>query len=80
VIGDVVCNEVPSLFRSAPLYATCAFVGCWVYLLLKKAVPQEIVAVAGGIAVIVLFRLAALYWDLRLPEFSPADGGDRPRP
>jgi len=80
VIGDVVCNEVPSLFRSAPLYATCAFVGCWVYLLLKKAVPQEIVAVAGGIAVIVLFRLAALYWDLRLPEFSPVDGGDRPRP
>lgn len=78
VIGDVVCNEVPSLFRSAPLYATCAFLGCWVYLLLQKFVPQEIIAVTVGISVVVLLRLAALYWDIRLPEFSPGDQGDRP--
>lgn len=79
VIGDVVCNELPSLFRSAPLYATCSFLGCWVYLLLQKTVPQQIVAVTVGIAVIVLMRLAALYWNIRLPEFSPGDLDDRHR-
>jgi len=68
VIGDVVCNELPSLFRSAPLYATCSFLGCWVYLLLRSMFPQQIVAVAAGIVVIVLMRLAAIYWNIRLPE------------
>jgi uncharacterized membrane protein YeiH len=75
VIGDVVCNEVPSLFRSAPLYATCSFVGCWLYLLLHEVVPRELYAVAAGIIAIVLMRLAAVYWDIRLPEFPPADPG-----
>ena len=33
VIGDIVCNEVPSLFcAGTPLYATCSFLGCWLYL------------------------------------------------
>jgi uncharacterized membrane protein YeiH len=80
VIGDVVCNEVPSLFRSAPLYATCSFLGCWVYLLLRSVVPQQILAISVGIVLIVLFRLAALYWNIRLPEFSPADVDDRRGP
>jgi uncharacterized membrane protein YeiH len=69
VIGDVVCNELPSLFRSAPLYATCSFLGCWAYLLLHST-TLPIVAVTGGITAIVLLRLAALYWNIRLPEFS----------
>jgi len=77
VIGDVVCNELPSLFRSAPLYATCSFLGCWVYLLLRSMFPQQIVAVAAGIVVIVLMRLAAIYWDIRLPECRPTDPHER---
>ena len=80
VIGDVICNELPSLFRSAPLYATCSFVGCWVYLLLRSLVPHQILAVSVGLTVIVLFRLAALYWDIRLPEFSAADEDARREP
>jgi uncharacterized membrane protein YeiH len=80
VIGDVVCNELPSLFRSTPLYATCSFLGCWVYLFLQNAVPQQIIAVASGIVAIVLLRLAALYWNIRLPEFSPTDAKDRGAP
>ncbi len=76
VIGDVVCNEVPSLFRTSPLYATCSFVGCWVYLLLVNAIPQPIMAVAAGILVTVLMRLGALYWNICLPEFSAPDTND----
>ncbi|MFT6620464.1 MAG: putative membrane protein YeiH, partial [Limisphaerales bacterium] len=26
-ISDVICNEVPRLFKATPLYATCAFAG-----------------------------------------------------
>jgi uncharacterized membrane protein YeiH len=73
VIGEVVCNEVPSLFRSAPLCATCAFVGCWIYLLVQHFVPQPVVAVTVGVSVIVITRFAALYWNIQLPEFSPGD-------
>lgn len=76
VIGDVVCNELPSLFRTSPLYATCSFIGCWVYLVLESILPQAVIAVSIGIAVIVLLRLAALYWDIRLPELSPSETSD----
>lgn len=73
VLGDVTCNEIPSLFRSAPLYATCAFTGAWIFVLGEHfALPVEWVAPAAA-AVIILFRLAALHWDLRLPERSSPD-------
>jgi uncharacterized membrane protein YeiH len=68
VIGDVICNEIPSLFRSSPLYATCAFVGAWTYLLLGLTAWPQAVAVTGGIVVTVLMRLAALRWDIRIPS------------
>jgi uncharacterized membrane protein YeiH len=51
-----------------------------VYLLLRSVVPQQILAISVGIVLIVLFRLAALYWNIRLPEFSPADVDDRRGP
>lgn len=74
VLGEVVCNEVPSLFRSAPLYATCSFVGAWLYLLgLSLPLDPSISALAAA-TVIVLFRLAAVYWNLRLPESTPPEG------
>jgi uncharacterized membrane protein YeiH len=32
VLRDIVCNEVPMVFRDGKPYAICAFVGNWVYL------------------------------------------------
>ncbi len=70
VISDILCNRVPALFKSAPLYATCSFAGCWVFLgALYAGVDQSVAAVAGVVAV-VLFRFAALYWNLQLPEMN----------
>lgn len=67
VIAEVICNEIPSLFRSAPLHATCSFIGAWVYLLLGKVgVPAE-ATMAIGLTVIFLLRMAALKWNIRLP-------------
>ncbi len=34
MIRDVLCNEVPLILRDSRPYATCAFVGCWLYVLL----------------------------------------------
>lgn len=70
VIGDVVCNEIPSLFRPTPLYATCAFSGCLAYLLLEAAGQPQYLTVGVGIAVVVILRLMALYWNISLPDFS----------
>lgn len=71
VIGDVVCNRVPSLFQpSTPLYATTSFVGSWVYILLIEIDAPEGVAVAVGIAVVVFARLAAIRWNICLPDLS----------
>ena len=34
VMRDVICNEIPLVFRRGHLYATCSFAGCWTYFLL----------------------------------------------
>ena len=69
VIAEIICNEIPSLFRAAPLQATCSFVGAWVFLLLEEyAKVPHVIALWIGIAVIALFRLAALKWNWQLPN------------
>ena len=72
VIGDVVCNEVPNLFRpKTPLYATCGFVGCWAYMLLGKSGVPENISLWTGISVVVAVRMVALRWNIRLPGPAP---------
>ena len=68
VISDVLCARVPSLFRSAPLYATCSFAGCWLFIGAVTAGMSEGPAIWLGIASIVATRFAALYWNWSLPE------------
>lgn len=69
VLGDIAVNDVPRLFQpTTPLYATCAFTGCWVYLLLRGTVVSQEVAMWVGAGTVVAFRLAALHWNLQLPK------------
>ena len=68
VLGDIVSNEVPSLFRpTTPLYAVCSFTGCWVFLGLDAAGVAEAISLWSGVVVIIVMRLVALRLDLRLP-------------
>ena len=67
VIGEVICNEVPSLFRPGPLAATCSFTGAWAYLIalyLGMSVPFAMIL---GTLIILLFRLAAVRWNWQFP-------------
>ena len=68
VISDILCDRVPSLFRSSPLYATCSFAGCWVFLGVGALGLPESITAAVGIASIVVMRFASLYWNVTLPE------------
>lgn len=79
VLGDLLCNELPSLFIPSPLNATCAFTGAWAYLgLLRIDVPERY-ALAAGIVIIVAFRLAAIRWNWTLPAVREATGkGTKP--
>jgi uncharacterized membrane protein YeiH len=77
VLGDLLCNEIPSLFVPSPLNATCAFAGAWVYLgLLRFSVPERY-ALVTGIVVIVAFRLAAIRWNWTLPAVREVRGNPR---
>lgn len=67
VLGDVICNEVPSLFTPSPLNATCSFAGAWVYLGMTQLEILQSFALVSGITVIVLFRLAAVRWNWCFP-------------
>lgn len=67
VMRDVICNEIPFVFRSRYLYATAAFVGCWLYMLLVYMGFEKAQAVLSAIAAVVILRLLALRVGLRLP-------------
>lgn len=67
VLRDVLCNEIPLVFRRGQLYATCSFAGCWVYLLLNWLHAPQAVALGSSILLTSAMRLLAVRFDLRLP-------------
>lgn len=76
VMGDVVCNEVPNLFRpSTPLYATCAFLGGWTMVLCGTIGIPDDASLWISSAVAVSLRLIAIRWNLCLRAIG-RDAGD----
>lgn len=78
VIGEIICNEVPSLFRPAPLCATCAFAGASLFVAAERLLPGSHWSEVVGAAVIVLFRLASIHWNLQLPVVHPHGSSTSP--
>jgi uncharacterized membrane protein YeiH len=68
ILRDVLCNQIPSVFRrDTELYATCAFVGAWVFIiLLQFHVDISIASWAGTFSAFIL-RLLAVRFRLTLP-------------
>lgn len=66
VLRDVLCDRKPQLFQpTEPIYATCAFLGAWSYILLHQFAPAFALIVC--IAVTFLLRVLAIRFNLRLP-------------
>ena len=68
ILRDMMCNEEPLIFKG-PLYATAAWSGAFLYVLLRSLeAPGLVPAIAAG-ALVLLMRLAAIRYSLGLPTF-----------
>ena len=68
VLRDVLCNEKPQLFQpTEPLYATCAFAGAWIYILMLRLESPATIALVVCIAVTFALRTLAFFFNWRLP-------------
>jgi uncharacterized membrane protein YeiH len=67
VMRDIVCNEIPYVFQRTELYATCAFIGAWTYLLVERTSGSDVMAAIACIAVTFILRMLALRYKIRLP-------------
>ena len=77
LLRDVVCNDIPMIFRQGQFYATAVIAGCSLYVgLVSWGVDAGPAAAAGMLAILAL-RVAAIVWNLRLPVFRlpPEDRG-----
>lgn len=72
VLRDILCNEIPIIFRKE-IYATACILGASAYFLLLYSPLREdfIVVISGSIVMIV--RLLAVYFNLSLPSIYRKD-------
>jgi len=68
VMRDVLCNEIPYLFRKLQLYGTCAFMGCWLYIAILTITAQEVLALWISFVFVGVLRLLAMHFDWRLQK------------
>jgi uncharacterized membrane protein YeiH len=67
VIRDILCNEIPVIFRKE-IYATACILGGITYFLIRKLpIDYNIVFSIAG-AVVILVRLIAVKFKVRLPS------------
>ncbi len=79
VLGDLLCNQIPTLFVPSPLNATCSFAGAWIYYGMRHFDAPNRTAFVVALTAIVLFRLAALKWNWTFPAVrDPSPGGAPP--
>lgn len=78
IIRDVLCSEVPLVFRrEIYLYATAAAVGAVALCVLRWSAWWVGMDMVLGAAVVLCLRLAAIRWRLALPLFEAAEDGNR---
>jgi uncharacterized membrane protein YeiH len=69
VLRDMVCNEIPTVFKDHRPYAVCAFTGAWVYVALWSMDWPGWVALLMCVAVTAGSRVLALRRDWQLPSW-----------
>lgn len=77
IVRDVLCGQIPLVFRThIELYATAALAGALVFLLHKSFAPQDSLPLVTGAGTTIGLRLAAIRWQIRLPELKGVDGSE----
>ena len=68
VIRDMLCNEIPIIFRRKEIYATtCILGGASYFLFVGIPIPEDYAYIAA-IMVVIGLRLLAVKFDIRLPN------------
>jgi len=68
VLRDIMSARIPSVFRaSTELYATCSFIGTWIFIILTWFHVHTFAASIIGAGVIFSMRLLALRFKMTLP-------------
>lgn len=66
VIRDVICNQIPLIFRSE-LYATACMAGALVFIGVSQLGPYPLLATFSGIGAVILTRILAIRYKIKLP-------------
>ncbi|KFC71504.1 MULTISPECIES: trimeric intracellular cation channel family protein [Massilia] len=66
VLRDIVCNEVPMVFRDGKPYAICAFLGNWLYLMMRHYGVEPDFALWTSALFISGLRLITWKFDLQM--------------
>ncbi|TAH50631.1 MAG: trimeric intracellular cation channel family protein [Betaproteobacteria bacterium] len=69
VSRDVLCNEIPKVYRGHQPYTLCALAGCSVLLVMHALGVGEELSSLAGIATATGSRLLSVALDLRLPSW-----------
>lgn len=68
VIRDILCNEIPVIFRTKEIYATACILGGVTYFLLRQfPIADNIIFMASGL-VVIIFRLVAVRFNISMPN------------
>ena len=68
ILRDVLCNKIPHVFKSGTeLYATCSFVGTWVFIILIVLRVDSSLASWIGTFTVLGLRVLAVRYQLTLP-------------
>ncbi|MHA7943760.1 trimeric intracellular cation channel family protein [Formosa sp. 3Alg 14/1] len=68
VMRDILCNEIPVIFRKE-IYATACIMGGVAYFLLRKLPIQEDYVFLSSGLIVIIFRLLAVRFKISLPSF-----------
>ncbi len=67
VIRDMLCNEIPVIFRKE-IYATACILGAISYFGFRELLPSTEYAFVGAILITILIRLLAVKFNIALPN------------
>ncbi|GCF11038.1 trimeric intracellular cation channel family protein [Dictyobacter arantiisoli] len=68
IIRDVLCSQIPLIFRK-DLYVTTVIAGALVFVLLKKLGWESNSVIILSMGTVFLFRLAAIFFHLQMPLY-----------
>lgn len=72
VLRDILCNEIPIIFRKE-IYATACILGATAYFLLHATpISEDFIVIISG-SIVITVRLLAVYFKLSLPSIYRKD-------